>query len=133
MSKSDKELKRCCSVFCLKKFSKKKSFWSLKDAGAPFVPNRVMSYSPLALFSFLTFHFSLPRIYQENNFCCVYKFWNFNNSAKFFSFLTDFLVFPLRLLWHSFWSSEYFYFLAFYFFPKFLMFLTCSELHTISA
>lgn len=89
--------------------------------------------SPACFFFIPSFHFSPSRIYQENNFRCAYKFWNFNSSVKDFSFLTDFSVFPLRLLWLSLWSSEYCYFLACYFFPKFLTFLTCSELHTTFA
>lgn len=51
-----KSLKDVILGFAWKKISKQKSFWSFKYAGVPFVPNRVMSYSPLSssTFSFIS-------------------------------------------------------------------------------
>lgn len=126
-----KNLKDVVLFFCLKKFQRRKAFDHTRMLGLLLFLTELCHTLHLLFFHSLTFHFSLLRIYQENNFCCVYEFWNFNNSAKDFSFLTDFSVFPLRLLWLSFWSSEYCYFLACYFSPMFLMFLTCNE-HTQS-
>lgn len=126
MSKSD-----------LNKNPLKMLFWFL--VGKQFQIRKAFNYSImlglscLLFFFILSFHFSPPRIFQENNFCCAYKFWDFDNWAKGFSFLTNFSVFPLRFLWLRFWSSEYCYCLACYFLPKFHMFLSCSELHTTSA
>lgn len=126
-----KNLKDVVLVFAWKNFQRRKAFDHSRMLVLLLFLTGLCHTLHLLFFHSLTFLFSLPSIYQENNFCCVYNFCSVNNSAKDFSFLTDFPVFCLGSLWLSFWSSEYCYFLTCYFVPKFL--LTCNELHAISA
>lgn len=80
-------------MFCVlawKSFQRNKNFWSLKDARGFFCSYQGMSFSPLTLFQSLIFPFPLCRIYHENNFDCVCKFWNCNHSPRSFVFLIDF-------------------------------------------
>lgn len=130
-------------MFCVlawKSFQRNKNFWSLKDARGSYHPifcsYQGMSFSPLTLFQSLIFPFPLRRIYHENNFDCVCKFWNCNHSPRSFVFLIDFFfpVFPLILRQPLVFRILLFLCLhLFIYFLNFLMFLMCSELHTTSA